>query len=60
MVDKLKKAITKIVGQPDVKQAWAKRGALPMVMSPDVFDTYALDDITKWARVIKTANIKVD
>ena len=60
VVDKLNEAITKIVSQPDIKQAWAKQGAVPLLMSPDVFDKYARDDITKWARVIKTANIKVD
>ena len=60
VVDKLNETITKIVGQPDVKQTWAKQGAVAMVMSPEVFDKYARDDITKWARVIKTANIKVD
>ena len=60
VVDKLNDAVTKIVGQPEVKQAWAKQGAVPLLMSPDVFDKYARDDITKWARVIKTANIKVD
>ena len=60
VVDKLNEAITKIVGQPEVRQAWAKQGAVAMVMSPEVFDKYARDDITKWDRVIKTANIKVD
>ena len=60
VVDKLNEAITKIVSQPDVKQTWAKQGAVAMVMSPEVFDKYARDDITKWDRVIKTANIKVD
>ncbi len=60
VVDKLNEAVSKIVGQPEVKQAWAKQGAVPMVMSPDAFDKYVHDDIAKWARVIKTANIKVD
>ena len=60
VVDKLNEAVSKIVGQPELKQTWAKQGAVPMVMSPEVFDKYARDDITKWARVIKTANIKVD
>jgi tripartite-type tricarboxylate transporter receptor subunit TctC len=60
VVDRLNEAITKIVSQSDIKQAWAKQGAVPMVMSPEVFDKYARDDITKWDRVIKTANIKVD
>ena len=31
-----------------------------MVMTPEGFEKYARDDIAKWARVIKAANIKVD
>ena len=60
VVDKLNDAVTKIVGQPEVKQLWAKQGAVPLLMSPEVFDKYTRDDITKWARVIKTANIQID
>ncbi len=60
VVDKLNDAIIKIVGQPEVKQLWAKQGAVPLLMSPEVFDKYTRDDITKWARVIKTANIQID
>ena len=39
---------------------WTKQGAAPMVMNPTVFDKYMRDDITKWAGVIKKANIKLD
>jgi tripartite-type tricarboxylate transporter receptor subunit TctC len=60
IVDQLNAAVSKIVGQPEVKQLWSKQGAVPMVMSPEAFDKYARDDIEKWARVIKTANIKLD
>ncbi len=60
VVDKLNAAVSKIANQPDVKQLWNKQGAVPMVMTPVVFDKYMQDDIAKWARVIKTANIKVD
>ena len=60
VVDRLNEAVSKIAAQAEVKQLWAKQGATPMVMSPEVFDKYARDDVTKWARVIKTANIKVD
>ena len=60
VVDRLNEAVSKIAAQAEVKQLWAKQGATPLVMSPDVFDKYARDDITKWARVIKAANIKVD
>jgi tripartite-type tricarboxylate transporter receptor subunit TctC len=60
IVDKLNETVSKISSQPDVKQAWTKQGAVPMVMNPVVFDKYMRDDIAKWNRVIKTANIKLD
>ena len=60
VVDKLNEAVSKIVGQPDVRQAWAKQGAVPLVMTPEAFDQYVRDDIAKWAGVIKTGHIKVD
>ncbi|MBC7609533.1 MAG: tripartite tricarboxylate transporter substrate binding protein [Polaromonas sp.] len=60
VVDRLNEAVSRIASQSDVKQLWAKQGATPMVMSPEVFDKYARDDIAKWAGVIKAANIKVD
>ena len=60
VLDRLNAAVSRIVGQPEIKQLWSKQGAVPLVMSPEVFDKYARDDIEKWARVIKTANIKVD
>jgi tripartite-type tricarboxylate transporter receptor subunit TctC len=60
VVDKLNEAVSKIASQPDVKATWTKQGAAPMVMNPAVFDKYMRDDITKWAGVIKKANIKLD
>lgn len=60
VVDKLNEAVSKISSQPDVKQLWAKQGAVPLVMTPEAFDKYARDDIKKWAHVIQSAGIKVD
>jgi tripartite-type tricarboxylate transporter receptor subunit TctC len=60
VVDKLNEAVTKIAGDADVKRDWGKQGATPMQMSPAQFEKYLNDDIAKWARVIKAANIKVD
>jgi tripartite-type tricarboxylate transporter receptor subunit TctC len=60
VVDRLNEAVSRIASQPDVKQLWVKQGAVPMVMTPEVFDKYMRDDITKWSRVITTAGIKVD
>jgi tripartite-type tricarboxylate transporter receptor subunit TctC len=60
VVDKLNEAVSKIAGQAEVRQLWAKQGAVPMVMTPEAFEKYTRDDIAKWAKVIKTAGIKVD
>lgn len=60
VVERLNAAVSKIASQPEVRQIWAKQGAVALVMKPDVFDKYARDDVAKWARVIKTAGIKAD
>ena len=60
VVDRLNEAVSKISSQPDVKQLWGRQGAAPLVMTPEVFDKYARDDITKWSRVIQSAGIKAD
>ena len=60
VVDRLNEAVSKIVSQPEVKQLWAKQGAVAIILSADAFDKYARDDIAKWAKVIQTAGIKAD
>jgi tripartite-type tricarboxylate transporter receptor subunit TctC len=60
IVDKLNEAVSKIASQADVKQLWAKQGAVAMVMTPEAFEKYTRDDIVKWAKVIKSAGIRVD
>jgi tripartite-type tricarboxylate transporter receptor subunit TctC len=58
IVTRLNDAITKIASAPDVQQSWAQQGATAMTMTPTQFDKYLQDDITKWAKVIRDANIK--
>ncbi len=53
VIDKLNAEIAKVINRPDVKEAWAKQGAVPMVMSPKEFDAYLRKDIEKWADVVK-------
>ena len=60
VVSRLNEAVSKIVSQPEVQQAWAKQGAVAMVMNAQAFDKYVRDDVAKWAKVIKAANIKAD
>ena len=60
IVDRLNEAVSKIASQPAVRQEWERQGATPMVMTPAAFEKYIQDDIAKWARVIKSANIKAE
>ena len=60
IIDKLNGEITKIMHRPDVKDAWAKQGAVPMPMSPAEFDKYLRADIEKWAHVVKVSGAKLE
>jgi tripartite-type tricarboxylate transporter receptor subunit TctC len=57
-VDKLNAEINKVISRADVKEAWAKQGAAPLVMTPAEFDGYLRKDIEKWAQVIKAAGLQ--
>jgi tripartite-type tricarboxylate transporter receptor subunit TctC len=58
VVDKLNAEINKVLNKPETKEAWAKQGAVPIIMSPAEFDKYLRADIDKWAKVIDAAGIK--
>jgi tripartite-type tricarboxylate transporter receptor subunit TctC len=59
IVDRLNAEINKILTRPDVKDAWAKQGVEPLVMSPAEFEKYLKADIEKWGKVVKDAGVKV-
>jgi tripartite-type tricarboxylate transporter receptor subunit TctC len=60
VVTLLNNAIRKIIAQQDVKDTWAKQGAIPLVMTPNEFTKYLEADIAKWAAIVKSAGIKPD
>src|SRR5436309_9175893 len=60
IVDKLNAEIKKVIARTDVKEAWGKQGAVPMVMTPAEFDKYLRADIEKWAEVVKVSGAKVN
>jgi tripartite-type tricarboxylate transporter receptor subunit TctC len=59
VIDKLNAEIVKIMARPDIKENWAKQGAVPMPMNPAEFDKYLRADIDKWANVVKVSGAKV-
>ena len=60
VLEKLNVAVNKIIDSPEVKEAWAKQGAVPMGMSIDEFDKFLREEIVKWAKVVKLSGAKQD
>jgi tripartite-type tricarboxylate transporter receptor subunit TctC len=59
IVSLLNSEINKVINRADVRAAWAKQGAVPLVKSPAEFDDYLRKDIEKWANVVKLSGAKV-
>ncbi len=59
VVAKLNKTITGILSRPDIKEAWEKQGATPMVMTQQEFADYMAAQVAKWAKVIAANHIKL-
>src|SRR5438552_4463567 len=60
IVDKLNAEIAKIMERADIKENWAKQGAVPLLMRPAEFEQYLRADIEKWAHVVKVSGAKAE
>ncbi len=55
----LNASINKVIQLPDVKAAWLKQGAIPMVKTPAEFEAFLHQDIEKWAHVVKVSGAQI-
>ena len=60
VIDKLSAEIAKILEMPDIKEKIVSEGLDTFISTPDQFATLMKIDMAKWAKVIKTANIKLE
>jgi tripartite-type tricarboxylate transporter receptor subunit TctC len=60
VLERLNAEVNKVIDAPDVKETWAKQGAMPMAMGIDQFDKFLREEIVKWAKVVKLSGAKVD
>jgi tripartite-type tricarboxylate transporter receptor subunit TctC len=60
IVRRLNAEITAIAGRPEVRDDWARQGAVAMKMNPEEFGRYIVDDIAKWERIVKLSGAKPD
>jgi tripartite-type tricarboxylate transporter receptor subunit TctC len=60
IVDRLNAEITRAANAPEMKDAWAKQGAISMSMTSDEFARFMREDIEKWSRIVKLSGAKPD
>jgi len=57
VIDKLNDEISNILSRPDIRETWAKQGAVPLVMTQAKFRTFMDGQVDTWAKVIKDNHI---
>jgi tripartite-type tricarboxylate transporter receptor subunit TctC len=60
IVDKINAAIQKVIAQPAVRAKFADIGAQTTGGTPEQFGAYIREDLAKWTRIVKDANVKVE
>ncbi|MGH7186393.1 MAG: tripartite tricarboxylate transporter substrate binding protein [Pseudomonadota bacterium] len=60
IVERLNAEITKVTNRTDVKEVWAKQGAVPLTMTVAEYEKYLHADIAKWAKVVKISGARAD
>ncbi|MGH8704321.1 MAG: tripartite tricarboxylate transporter substrate binding protein [Burkholderiales bacterium] len=60
VLERLNAEVNKIINSAEIKEAWAKQGAVPMGMGIEQFERFLRDEIVKWANVVKVSGAKVD
>jgi tripartite-type tricarboxylate transporter receptor subunit TctC len=60
IIERLNAEITRAANSPELKEAWAKQGAVSMSMTPEQFGRFIGEDIEKWARIVKISGAKPD
>ena len=60
VVQKLSKAIAKVVESKEIKDRFNELGIIPIGSTPDQAKVFLKDEIEKWGAVIKTANVKAE
>ena len=60
ILDKMHAETLKVLADADVKKIWEQAGATAGGQSPKEFAGFISSEITKWGKVIKDSNIKID
>jgi tripartite-type tricarboxylate transporter receptor subunit TctC len=60
VIEKLNAATLKVIAQAAVREKFAGIGAQVTGGTPEDFAAYIRNDLSKWTRIVKDANVKVD
>ena len=60
IINRLNAEITAALNDEQIKTSMRNLGVEPAPSRPEVFDAYIRSETTKWAKVIRQANIKID
>ena len=58
VIQKINADVLKVVNSPELKERLKAEGSDPVGNSPEQFGVFLRDEIAKWAKVIKFANVK--
>lgn len=60
IVDRLNKAINKVLAMPAVRDAFSERGVGVVTVTPQQFGEFIKAEVGKWTEVVKASGIQVD
>ena len=60
IIAKLNAEMTRVTAMPEVRQQLAAQSIDPMNSTPEQFSNYILDEIAKWAKVVKTSGARAE
>ena len=60
VVDRLNKAINKVLAMPAIIQSFNERGVTVVTTTPDQFGSFIKSEVAEWSQVVKDAGVKIE
>ncbi|TFZ05718.1 tripartite tricarboxylate transporter substrate binding protein [Ramlibacter henchirensis] len=60
IVQRWQREVARVLAMPEIRERFAALGTEPVGSTPQAFEAFLRSEITKWTKVVKDANIKVE
>lgn len=60
IVDRLNKAINKVLAMPSIKETFAERGVIVEATTPQQFGAFIKAEVKEWTQVVQASGVKID